>query len=331
MRGYCSPHHPIPSSPQLVPHCVSVISPLTLTTAYLFPGQGSQFVGMGMQFMSIRPVFRGAFDRANEALGFDLKSLCLMGPEAELNDTLNTQPAIFTHSLAAFYMAEMSGELEAPAFVAGHSLGELSALCAAGAITFEDGVNLAHERGRLMKLAGERTPGSMAAVLGLDTEALRGVCAEASAQHAGTLGVVVANDNCPGQVVISGDKDAVATAGTLAKAKGAKRVLPLAVSIASHSPLMAGISEDFAAVLANVPIVAAKVPVIANTSAQPITHPDDIRAELKAQLTSPVRWTESIRYMHAQGVGNFVELGPKDVLTNMLKRTVDGAQVLAVG
>ena len=301
-----------------------------MTTAYLFPGQGSQFVGMGMQFMSIRPVFRGAFDRANEALGFDLKSLCLMGPEAELNDTLNTQPAIFTHSMAAFYMAEMSGELEAPAFVAGHSLGELSALCAAGAIEFEDGVRLAHERGRMMKLAGERAPGSMAAVLGLDIDTLRVICAKISGQF-GDAPVVIANDNCPGQIVISGGKEAVTAAGIAAKAQGAKRVLPLAVSIASHSPLMASISADFAALLTKLPIALAKIPVIGNTSAQPITHPDDIRAELMAQLTSPVRWTESVRYMHAQGVTNFVELGPKDVLVNMLKRTVDGAQFIAIG
>ncbi len=286
---------------------------------------------MGMQFMSIRPVFRGAFDRANEALGFDLKSLCLMGPDAELNDTLNTQPAIFTHSMAAFYMAEMSGELESPAFLAGHSLGELSAFCAAGAIAFEDGVKLARERGRLMKLAGERTPGSMAAVLGLDADTLSTICAETSAQHASTLGVVVANDNCPGQLVISGDKEAVAAAGVAARAKGAKRVLPLAVSIASHSPLMATIRADFAAVLADLPIVPAGVPVVGNTSVQPITHPDDIRTELTAQLTAPVRWTETIRFIHAQGVTNFVELGPKDVLVNMLKRTIDGAQFMAIG
>ena len=254
-----------------------------------------------------------------------------MGPDAELNDTLNTQPAIFTHSAAAFYMAEMSGEMEVPMFMAGHSLGELSAFCAAGAIEFEDGVKLARERGRLMKLAGERAPGSMAAILGLDADALKAICAEASAQHPDTPGVVVANDNCPGQIVISGDKAAVATAGAAAKTKGAKRVLPLAVSIAAHSPLMATIRDDFAAALAKLPLVAAKVPVIGNTSAQPITHPDDIRAELTAQLTSPVRWTETIRYMHAQGVTNFVELGPKDVLVNMLKRTVDGAQFMAIG
>jgi len=301
-----------------------------MTTAYVFPGQGSQFVGMGAPYMPLRPIFRGTFDRAGEALGFDLKTLCLLGPEAELADTLNTQPAIFTHSLAAFYMAEMSGELPAPAFVAGHSLGEISALCAAGALSFEDGVRLTRERGRLMKAAGEHTPGAMAAIINLDREALQAVCDDVSART--TPGVVIANDNSPGQIVISGGKEAVAAACEAAKARGAKRALPLNVSIASHSPLMASIAEAFAAVVAATPIQAARVPVVANTSAAPITHPDDIRAELTAQLTSPVRWVESVRWMHAQGVDSFVELGPKDVLSGLIKRIVpDGAATMQVG
>jgi [acyl-carrier-protein] S-malonyltransferase len=299
------------------------------TTAFVFPGQGSQFVGMGMQFMSLRPVFRGAFDRANDALGFDLKSLCLTGPEAELADTVNTQPAIFTHSLAAFLMAEMSGELATPAFVAGHSLGEISALCAAGAIAFEDGVKLTRERGRLMKLAGEQQPGGMAAIINLDAAALAEVCAKASTEI--QPGVVIANDNCPGQIVISGGKEAVQRACELAKTRGAKRALPLNVSIAAHSPLMAGIGEAFKAVVAATPITHAKVPLIANSSAQPITHPDDIRAELAAQLTSPVRWTESIRVMRAHGVTHFVELGPKDVLCGLIKRIDPEAGTMQVG
>lgn len=300
-----------------------------MTYAYVFPGQGSQFVGMGMQFMQMRPVFRGVFDRANETLGFDLKSLCLMGPEAELADTVNTQPAIFTHSHAAFLMAQMSGEVEAPAYMAGHSLGELSALCAAGAITFEDGARLARERGRLMKLAGERAPGGMAAIINLDRDALQAVCEEASRGNG--LGVVIANDNSPGQIVISGDKAAVAAACELAKSRGAKRALPLNVSIAAHSPLMAAISDDFKRVVAGTPVQPADIPVVANTSASPITHPDDIRAELAAQLTSPVRWTESVRWLHAQGVTHFVELGPKDVLSGLIKRIVDGATTSQVG
>lgn len=279
--------------------------------------------------MHLRPIFRGTFDRANDVLGFDLKMLCLGGPEAELAETINTQPAIFTHSLAAFYMAEMSGELEVPAFLAGHSLGELSALCAAGAIEFEAGVKLARERGRLMKLAGERAAGGMAAIINLDRDVLQAVCEEVSAAH--EPGVVIANDNSPGQVVISGGKEAVAAACELAKVRGAKRALLLNVSIASHSPLMAGIKDEFTAVVAATPIQTARLPVVANTSAAPITHPDDIRAELAAQLTSPVRWVESVRWMHAQGVTSFVELGPKDVLSGLIKRIVDGAQTMQIG
>jgi [acyl-carrier-protein] S-malonyltransferase len=169
-------------------------------------------------------------------------------------------------------------------------------------------------------------------VLGLDTATLNEICATASANVAGSQ-VVVANDNCPGQIVISGDKEAVATASTLAKTRGAKRVLPLNVSIASHSPLMASVTDEFAALVAKMPIVTAKTAIVGNTTARPITHPDDIRAELCAQLTSPVRWTESVQYMAEQGVTQFIELGPKDVLSNLIKRTLsfEGLQTLAIG
>lgn len=302
-----------------------------MPTAYVFPGQGSQFTGMGLELAQLRPVVKGIFLRADDALGFPLSQVCWYGPDADLGDTINTQPAIFTHSVAMYELVKMSGEVEAPAFVAGHSLGELSALCAAGAITFEDGVRLARERGRLMKLAGERTPGSMAAIIGLDREALQAACDEASAQLAGQPGVVVANDNSPGQIVISGSKEAVAAASAIAKAKGAKRVLPLNVSIASHSPLMASMSDDFRRVVDATLIQAATIPVIGNTSAGPITQPDEIRAELTAQLTSPVRWVESVRYMAAHGISSFVELGPKDVLCGLIKRTLDSATTRAIG
>lgn len=300
-----------------------------MTTAYVFPGQGSQFVGMGLEQAQHRPIVKGIFARADAALGFPLSHLCWHGPEAELGDTINTQPAIFAHSVAVYEMVRLSGEVEAPAFVAGHSLGELSALCAAGALTFEDGVRLARERGRLMKEAGERSPGSMAAVIGLDADALREACQEASQQH--SPGVVVANDNAPGQIVISGGKAAVAAASDIAKAKGAKRVIPLNVSIASHSPLMASIADEFARIVEATPIAPAAVPVVANTSARPITHPDDIRAELSAQLTSPVRWVESVRFMRDQGVTRFVELGPKDVLCGLIRRIVADAETRAIG
>jgi [acyl-carrier-protein] S-malonyltransferase len=300
-----------------------------MSVAYVFPGQGSQFVGMGLEQAQHRPILRGVFLRADALLGFPLSQQCWYGPAEALNDTLNTQPAIFTHSLAAYEMVKLSEELPAPAFVAGHSLGELSALCAAGALTFEDGLRLARERGRLMKEAGERAPGSMAAVIGLDAQTLEAVCREASARH--HPGVVVANDNAPGQIVISGGKEAVAAATELAKAKGAKRVIPLNVSVASHSPLMAEAAEAFAQVVARTPVAPAQVPVVANTTARPITHPDDIRAELAAQLTAPVRWVESVRAMHQAGVTLFVELGPKDVLCGLIKRIVEGVETRAIG
>jgi [acyl-carrier-protein] S-malonyltransferase len=304
-----------------------------MTTAYVFPGQGSQYVGMGSELARLRPVARGIFKRADAALGINLSQLCADGPEVELNDTLNTQPAIFTHSIAALETIQLSGEIEPPAFVAGHSLGEYGALCAAGALNFEDGVKIVRERGRLMKLAGERAPGSMAAVLGMDAALLREVCELASAQVAAQQAppVVLANDNCPGQIVISGGKEAVAAAGVLARQKGAKRVALLPVSIAAHSPLMNSITDEFARVVAGTAFTMARVPVIANTSVRPITHPDDIRAELCAQLTLPVRWTDSVKVMIAQGVTSFVEVGPKDVLCNLIKRITPGVETRAIG
>ena len=300
-----------------------------MSNAYVFPGQGSQFVGMGSELARLRPVARGIFSRADATLGIDFTRLCFEGPEAELNDTYNTQSAIYTHSIAALETIALSGEIEAPAFVAGHSLGEFSALCAAGVLSFEDGLKLVRERGRLMKLAGERAPGSMAAILGMDAERLREICATVSANHAQP--VVLANDNCPGQIVISGGKDAVAEAGAVAKQQGAKRVAPLAVSIAAHSPLMTSVSDEFAQAVATTPFNIARVPVVANTSATAITHPDDIRAELCAQLTSPVRWTDSVRFMSAQGVTSYIEVGPKDVLCNLIKRIDSAAQTRAIG
>ncbi len=301
-----------------------------MALAFVFPGQGSQFVGMGAENARLRPVFKSTFLEADRLLGAAISALCWHGPEDALNDTYNTQPAIFTHSIAAWRMVELSGEIASPVCMAGHSLGELSALCAAGALTFEDGVRLARERGRLMREAGEAQPGSMAAVIGMDGDALHQVCAEVSAQH--TPGVVVANDNAPGQIVISGGKQAVAAACELAKARGAKRAIPLNVSIASHSPLMQSAQAAFSRVVADTPIQPARVPVIANTSAQPITHPDDIRAELTAQLISPVRWVESVQRMWDElGVRQFIELGPKDVLCGLIRRIAPGAETHAIG
>lgn len=297
-------------------------------TAFVFPGQGSQFVGMGRDLYEREPVARMVFDAADAILEFPLSRLCFEGPEAELNDTYNTQPAIFVTSIAALRALEARG-VGLPAFVAGHSLGEFAALVAAGALSFADGLRLVRERGRLMKLAGERNPGGMAAILGLDRATLDAVCAEAA--HLTGRPVQVANDNCPGQVVISGDREALEVALERAKARGARRVVPLAVSIAAHSALMATASETFKQVVEETPLADPQVPIIGNVSAQPLANVAAIRADLSAQLTAPVAWTDSVRTMLAQGVTAFVEIGPKDVLTGLLKRIDANARGLTAG
>jgi len=209
------------------------------------------------------------------------------------------------------------GEADA-AYVAGHSLGEFSALAAAGALTFADGLALVRRRGELMKLAGERQPGGMAAVLGLDAAPIALLCARAAAETGRAVGV--ANDNCPGQVVITGDETALIRAMTLLTEAGARTVVRLPITIAAHSPLMASVADEFAAAVDAAPLATARIPVVANVTARPIAAPDEIRAELKAQLTSPVRWTDSIRYLGAQGVDSYVEVGPGDVLLGLVKR-----------
>jgi [acyl-carrier-protein] S-malonyltransferase len=299
------------------------------TTAFVFPGQGSQFVGMGQTLAQASPAARQTFEEADACLGFGLSRLCREGPEAELTDTLNAQPALLTCSVAALRaLHKKLGDLT-PAFVAGHSLGELSALVAAGAMEFEDGLELVRKRGEVMKAAGERTPGGMAAILNLDAPVMAEVCAEASGLTGGV--VQVANDNCPGQVVISGDLAALEKAMELAKSRGARRALKLPVSIASHSPLMQSAVPDFTRAVEAVPFIAPIPPVVGNVRAQPLLDPNDLRVELPAQLVSPVRWTESVRYMLAQGVTTFVELGAKDVLTGLLKRIDPNATGLALG
>ncbi len=287
------------------------------TTAFVFPGQGSQKAGMGKELATAYPEAAQIFRQADELLGFSLSGICWEGPEAELNDTINTQPALFVHSLAALRVFHKLRPEFQPTFVAGHSMGELSAAVAAGALDFDAGLSLVRRRGELMKQAGEQNPGGMAAILGLDIPTLNKICSEAS-----TGGEVaqVANDNCPGQVVISGHKAAVERAVEGAKAAGAKRALPLAVSIAAHSPLMASAQKAFIQAIESAALVDPSIPMIGNVSAAPMRDAAALHVDLQAQLTSRVRWTESIQAMREAGLTTFVELGTGSVLTGLLKR-----------
>ncbi|MCS7251310.1 MAG: ACP S-malonyltransferase [Thermoflexus sp.] len=296
--------------------------------AFVFPGQGSQYVGMGRALYEAFPEAREVFEEADDRLGYALSRLCFEGPESQLNDTFYTQPAILTVSIAAWRAWQARGG-PSPDLVAGHSLGEFTALVVASALSFPHGLYLVQERGRLMKWAGEQQPGAMAAVLGMERAALEKICIEAN-QETGEV-VVVANDNCPGQLVISGGKAAVARAGELARGRGAKRVVPLAVSIAAHSPLMAPAVEPFRAALKATPFHPPSIPVISNVQARPLqSTPEDLQAELAQQLTAPVRWTESVQWMMENGVRIFVEFGPRDVLSGLIRRIAPEARTLRV-
>lgn len=288
-----------------------------MSSAYLFPGQGSQHVGMGLELYQNTPEARAVFDQADEQLGFALTTLCFSGPEETLTDTVNQQPALFVTSLAMWQRMQAQG-WKMPAYMAGHSLGELSALTAAGALTFADGLRLVRQRGELMKAAGEREPGAMAAILALNMPIVKAICEQAS--EANGRSVQVANDNCPGQVVISGDEAALTRAMALAEAANARKVVKLPITIAAHSKLMASAAEAFAQAVDATPIQVPNVPVMGNVTAQPLTTPDQIRDELKAQLTSGVAWTDSMNYLLGQGVDSFVEVGPGDTLLSFMKR-----------
>ncbi len=298
------------------------------TTAFVFPGQGSQAVGMGRNLAEAFPVAKSVFEEADSILGLAFSKLIWEGPESVLNETVNTQPALLIHSLAAYRVFQNLYPQAQPLLIAGHSLGQLSAMTAAGALPFADGLRLVRQRGVLMKQAGEVNPGGMAAILGLDIPTLDQVCAEASTKDEI---VQVANDNSPGQVVISGHKPALERAMVGAKAAGAKRALPLAVSIAAHSPLMKIIQAEWDQAVNAAAFGPALIPVVGNVAAAPLVAAAELRADVIAQMQSRVRWVESVRWMVSQGVTTFVEVGTGTVLGGLVKRCAEGVSALALG
>lgn len=291
-------------------------------TAHIFPGQGSQYVGMGKDLYDQSATARAMFQRADELLGFRLSAICFEGPEEELRQTRNTQPAIFLHSTILSSLIDSRDV----AMVAGHSLGEYSALVVAGAVTFDDGLSLVRLRGELMQRAGEEQKGTMAAVIGLEPTIVEEICSEAC-----MVGVVqCANFNSPGQIVVSGSIAGVHKAMELSKSRGAKLVKELVVSGAFHSPLMQSARDGLKAALANVRFTNARIPVYANVSAQKVQKAEEIRTLLEHQLTSPVRWEESIQNMILQGVASFVEVGPGKVLQGLVKRINGASEVRGI-
>ena len=289
--------------------------------AYVFPGQGSQFSGMGKDLYENNAQARALFDKANEILGFEITKVMFEGTDEELKQTNVTQPAIFLHSvILASTVADF-----APEIVAGHSLGEFSALVAAGALSFEDALRLVAQRAAAMQRACELTPSTMAAVLGLDDEKIEQICASVEGEV-----VVAANFNCPGQVVISGSHEGVRLAGEKLKEAGAKRVLPLPVGGAFHSPLMEPAREELAAAIENTQFSEPRCPIYQNVNAQAATDVATIKANLISQLTAPVRWTQSVKNMVADCATEFVECGPGKVLQGLVKKIAPEASTAAV-
>lgn len=289
--------------------------------AYVFPGQGSQFKGMGLDIYQHSEAARNLFDQANQILGYDLTRIMFEGTDEELKQTIYTQPAVLLHGV----VLALTTDSFIPNMVAGHSLGELSALTAAGVLSFEAGLKLASVRATAMQRACELAPSSMAAVLGLADDVIEQICATITEEI-----IVPANYNCPGQVVISGSLKGIELASEKLKAAGAKRVVPLPVSGAFHSPFMEPARDEFAKAVEAMPFGTPRCPVYQNVNAQPTQDPETIKANLIAQLTAPVRWTQSVENMVAAGATEFIECGPGKVLQGLVKKIIPSVTVSAI-
>lgn len=291
-----------------------------MKTAYIFPGQGAQFVGMGQDLYNLNEETKALFEQANDILGFRITDIMFSGTDEDLKQTKVTQPAIFLHSVI---LAKALGDSFQPTMVAGHSLGEFSALVAAGALSFEDGLRLVAKRANAMQRACEAQPSTMAAILGLDDETVEKICAQVEDV------VVAANYNCPGQLVISGTIEGVDKACVLLTEAGAKRALKLNVGGAFHSPLMEPAKVELQAAIEETLINAPICPIVQNVDALPYTDPAQIKANLIAQLTGAVRWTQTVQQMLAEGVEAFVEVGPGNVLQGLVKKVDRSVQTSA--